>query len=285
MSIEVLISTIGEGIYNVPDMFLPMREDVCYLVSWQVDDLMMYKEVMLLSCFSRKDVRLYTMKGRGLSRNRNNCLARATGDILLFADDDCRYTDAYLDNLRQASAETDADVLLMQSSLRKAYPGRTLPLADARRHRGYYPSSVEMAVRRTSIGALRFNEDFGLGSGRYVCGEEDVFLKDAATAGLKIVFTPRKVTDTPDDTTGRKFLEDSEVQKAKGATFRYVYPPLEAEWRIVKEVLHHWLCSHANPVELYESMRGKTGNPGNPGNPGNAGNAGSAGSAGHPGKD
>ncbi len=257
MSIEVLISTIGDGIYKIPDMFLPPRDDVRYLVSWQVDDIMTYKEMMLLSCFSRKDVSLFTMKGRGLSRNRNNCLLRADGDILLFADDDCRFTNSYFDSLIQAFSQSDSDILLMESSLGKSYPVKAMSLTDARRHKGYYPSSVEMAIRGQSVGSLHFNEDFGLGSGKYICGEEDVFLKDAESAGLKISFIPVKVVDTPSQTTGRRFLEDKEVQKAKGATFRYVYPPLEAEWRTVKEVLHHWLFNHADPFELYKTMKSR----------------------------
>lgn len=50
---------------------------------------------------------------RGVGLNRNNSLIRATGDICLFADDDMRYVDNYVEKIEVAFDENpDADVIV-----------------------------------------------------------------------------------------------------------------------------------------------------------------------------
>lgn len=257
MTLEVLISTIGDGIYRIPELILSESERVRYLVSWQVDDVLMYKQVLTMSCFSRHDVRLFTMKGKGLSRNRNNCLSRAEGDVLLIADDDCRYTEESFKKIITAFEKHEADVMLFQSTLAKSYPDTVIPYRKAMRHKGYYVSSMEMAMKRSVAEAVSFNEDYGLGSGKYICGEEDVFLKDAEKARFRILYIPAMIVETQACTTGSRFITDPEVQKAKGAVFRYVYSPVEARYRTMKEVLHHWVFNKANPLTIYKNMTSK----------------------------
>ena len=100
---------------------------------------------------------------------------------------------------------------------------------------------------------LRFNEDFGIGS-RYISGEESVFLKDAEKSGRSIIFVPKTIVDTPKATTGKQFPDNPEVQRAKGATFRYCYTPLEAFLRCVKESLHYLAYDGKNPFTILKNM-------------------------------
>ena len=64
MTLEVLICTIDNGILKVPEMLLAERDDVKYLISWQVDDEVMKMNISMMTCWRRKDVRLFTMHGR-----------------------------------------------------------------------------------------------------------------------------------------------------------------------------------------------------------------------------
>ncbi|MBQ0143159.1 MAG: glycosyltransferase [Prevotellaceae bacterium] len=267
MTLEVQICTIGDGILKVPEIFLPEREDVKYLISWQIDNPLNISNVAMLACFHRKDVRLFTMQGQGLSRNRNNALIRTEGDIVLIGDDDCRYSNEYFDNIIKTYKRCNADIILFelndlmpenvyQQVQEKPYPKTSMSYKKAMRHKGYYPCSCEMTLSRKAIevGNIKFNEDFGLGSGRYICGEESVLIKDAEKQGLKVMFEPKVIVDTPRTTTGTKFLSDTRVQIAKGATFKYCYPKWEAWIRCWKEALHYAVYHHANAVQLFNTM-------------------------------
>ena len=127
--LNILVSTCGEGIGKIPDMLLPQRAGVRYIVSWQHDAGM----VMPPAWAGRDDVKLFMMQGRGLSRNRNNTLKRADCGICLIADDDCRYTPDYLDNItRSYSEHPDADIILfMAQGLDKSYPDKAMKLSQA----------------------------------------------------------------------------------------------------------------------------------------------------------
>ena len=242
MALEVLISTIDDGIRDIPYMLLPERADVTYLVSWQENDAQRnlgLKEYLISAEWSRRrDVRVFNMTGKGLSRNRNNALLHASGDILLFADDDCRYENEYFDEILSAyETHRDADIILFKSNLNKSYPTKEMSLKRALRHRGYYVSSVEMTMRNNDGNkSLRFNEDFGLGSGMYIAGEEDVFLKDATRQGRRIVFVPKIIVDTPTNTTGSQ-TNNPELIRAKRAALTYCYNKWFAEYVLMKEKL------------------------------------------------
>ena len=69
-------------------MLIPRREDVCYLVSWQLCDA---RDAQVPESLERDDVRVVRLEGRGLSRNRNHAIDNAQGEICLIADDDLEY--------------------------------------------------------------------------------------------------------------------------------------------------------------------------------------------------
>lgn len=246
MILEVLISTIDGGIEKIPDILLDEREDVRYLVSWQIragsQELRAESEFLLVNkeWARREDVKVFTMKGQGLSRNRNNALLHATGDILLIADDDCHYTNEYFDNILSSYKEhPEADIILFKGNLNKAYPEKEMTLKKALRHRGYFVSSVEMTMRKLraesqKLRGILFNEEFGLGSGKYICGEEDVFLKDAEKAGQQILFVPKMIVETDPNTTGKQ-QDNPEVLRAKRAALTYCYGKFRADYIMLKE--------------------------------------------------
>ena len=69
-------------------MLMPRREDVGYLVSWQLRDA---RDAQVPESLERDDVRVVRLEGRGLSRNRNHAIDNAQGEICLIADDDLKY--------------------------------------------------------------------------------------------------------------------------------------------------------------------------------------------------
>jgi len=189
MTLQILVSTIDKGINDVAQLVLPHREGISYLVSWQHSTS---KEIPVPLELKRDDVEIHNLDGRGVSRNRNNCLRYASGDICLIADDDCRYTHERL----QCAIDTmeknkDIDVATFQYSSKdgqKPYPSISLDLANP--PKGYYVSSIEIVFRRTKVqNKLWFNELFGYGA-PLSCGEEEILLQNAIKKGLKCQFFP-----------------------------------------------------------------------------------------------
>jgi len=198
MVINVLISTIDGGLEKVEDILLAPREDVRYIVSHQVTE---GKYRLTPDGLLRKDVILSQINGRGLSRNRNNVLKYACGDVGLLADDDVRYTDENFNAIKEVfCSEPDLDVACFKIATPpgegeyKDYAGEPYLLNEKN---GHYISSLEIAFRleRVRWKGINFDERFGLGSGLIQYGEEAVFIHDCIKAGLKVKFIPRYVVE------------------------------------------------------------------------------------------
>lgn len=255
MTLDILICTIDEGIERVPEVLMSPRGDVRYVVSMQwtspragrkdeeVEESLLEQVPEVLR--EREDVTLTFLEGKGLSRNRNHALEMATGDVVLMADDDNRYTKELIENILTAYREhPEADVIHFQAldlegKLLHPYPAP-------------FVSSVEMTFKREV--KTRFDERFGLGSEKFCAGEEDVWMKDARDAGYKILYMPKPIVMTPRATTGTLFLGNKCMQMSKGATFKYVFGTANAVWRTLKEA--GWWMVHrgANPVPILWNM-------------------------------
>ena len=273
MTLDILICTIDEGIERVPEVLMSPRGDVRYVVSMQyscpcagrkshAEERGKELETELLKRVpqvlrEREDVVLTFLEGRGLSRNRNHALEMATGDILLIADDDNRYTKELIDRIFEAYREHEkADIICFAAESyggepMKTYPTETMPYRRAM-EQGYYPTSMEMTMRKGV--EVRFDERFGLGSELLCAGEEDVFLKDAQDKGYQVLFVPKVIVRSRYETTGSHFIGNKKLQMSKGATFKYVYGTPNALWRTLKEA--GWWLVHrkVNPVPILWNM-------------------------------
>lgn len=256
MTLDILICTIDEGIKRVPNVLIPKEEGIRYVISMQYTDekyFAMIPEILR----TRDDVTLLTLQGRGLSRNRNNALAHATGDILLIADDDNRYTSEGLRQIIETyECNQDASVICFMSESysgepMKKYPTETMSYEEAFKQ-GYYTTSFEMTMRNHLD--ILFDERFGLGSKMLCAGEEEVFMKDVIDAGYEALFIPKVIVRSDADTTGTHFVGNKKMQISKGATFRYLFGTREAIWRSIKEALHHLIHEGANPFPILRNM-------------------------------
>lgn len=227
MKLDVLICTLNEGICRVPEVLIAPREDVMYVVSMQYTDECFLQHIPH-SLRERKDVQLITLPGRGLCRNRNHALLAARADIALIADDDVRYCDEYFDRIIETferNKEVDVAHFKIQSTdggVVKDYPEEHYRYPHV--PRGMYVSSIEIALRiHTVRNRVQFDERFGLGSPYFICGEEDIFIRDAAQAGLHIAYFPLVIVQHPDDSTGSRTYTDERVMMAKGAVQYYLH--------------------------------------------------------------
>lgn len=136
---------------------------------------------------------------RGLSRSRNMAIDEARGEICILCDNDVVYEDNYekliLDEFEKRK---DADIIVFYIK-RKEKP---VPNYSSAKKMGYLSVlkifSPEIAFRRESVKDLRFNEDFGAGSGKYIMGEENIFLYDALKKKKNIYYVPVKIAELKD---------------------------------------------------------------------------------------
>lgn len=239
LTLEVLIATCRpDGIARVASMELPRLEGVSYLVSWQQPGGAKVPEALGV----RPDVRVVTNEATCLSGNRNAAFEAARGEILLIADDDLHYTPGWLRGVVDAFASRPSMKLALfrNESSGKEFPSVEIQLGR-RLPKGYYVSSVEIALRRECLEdtRLRFPLEFGLGA-HYGCGEEELFLATAIRFGLEVRFIPQTVCRHEGETTGSGALVSLATAKGFGATIALLAPftfslriPLKA-WRLAK---------------------------------------------------
>lgn len=240
MTLDVLISTFGrDGIERLSASCLPRIDHVCYVISWQSPQGNIPDNLL------RKDIRVVTLDGRGLSLNRNNSIEASRADICLIADDDLIYHPEGLSALIAAFEQRpEMDVALVKSTLGKPkiYPSEETQIIRGEYPKGYYVISFEIAFRRSSLpDNARFDTRFGLGAKWYLSGEEELFVDTLLKAGLHCRFIPIEVTSHPHETTSSSRIRLAGVQRATGAVIIRLFPvsfplrlPLKA-WRLSRE--------------------------------------------------
>ena len=230
LTLQLLISTIDGGIANVPHMLLAPTEGVGYVVTWQMTGGTRFDQCPQ-QLLMRSDVKLLTMHQRGLSRSRNHCIDHASADVCLVCDDDCRYTAAELRKVVEAfECDPELDMATFQMTVAGKQPGIAYPqkatVLKPRLPKGYYLTSMELAFRLSAFKAhgLRFNAELGLGSPMLWCGEEELLLHQAITAGMKCEFFPSVIVDTATPTTGWARATLPQVIMGRGAFLGIVHP-------------------------------------------------------------
>ncbi len=226
-TVNILICTIDKRIVRVADNLPRRREGVSYIVAYQYTDDSCLK-LIPEGLAARGDVRIAKHRGKGLSSNRNYALRLAEADVVVFADDDARFSDEGLGVIQRTFEENpDLDVAFFRAS---TYTGR--PLKDypdeacdySRLPADMQISALEKACRRASIqGRLKYDERFGLGAEKLSCGEEQIWLTDAQRMGLKMKYFPFSIVNTSKMLKHLMICADTSVQRAFGAICRYRY--------------------------------------------------------------
>ena len=237
LTIQFLISTLGERIAQAAKVLLPPVEGVSYVVVWQRNGI--GSDALPAELKEREDVSIVEDNGKGLARSRNIALENATADLLVITDDDNRYDTAAIELIRNAFAKHPTAGLLqfqalsMEGKPLRNYPA--FPYAYETRPRGTYFCSVELVMRRKA-NLPRFDERFGLGA-ELGCGEEEVFVHEAVKRGVKMIYVPQPLVRTDGATTGGRFLTDAKVQKAKGAVLYILHGKVGAWLRLCSQVM------------------------------------------------
>ena len=186
--LEVLVAALQENDITLADR---MNLSTDALICNQCQEVS-YSE------FERKGHRIRTLafNERGVGRNRNNALMRATAEIVLFADEDIVYDEDYEESVLKAFEENpQADILMF--NVHAVESRRTYENRRRKRVRWYnygrYPTYA-MAARLDPL--RRANVWFSLlygGGAPYSNGEDSLFLHDCLKKGLRIWAVPVEI--------------------------------------------------------------------------------------------
>lgn len=144
--------------------------------------------------FRGQKIHWFSFSERGVGLNRNNALMRATGDIVLLADDDVVYCDGYEDLIVQYyESHPQADIVIFNFKMKRGetdYYDRVtkegrVRKKDATKYGTYCISARRECLRLANI---FFHLDFGGGT-TFSCGEDSLFLQECLKKGLKIYST------------------------------------------------------------------------------------------------
>lgn len=134
-------------------------------------------------------VKCFSMPERGVGLSRNTALLHASGELVLFSDEDITLDSDYRKKILAAfESLPDADMILFNVQVapaRRTYWNREIHKVSWRNY-GRYPA-YSICARLSSL--RRANVHYSLlfgGGAKYSNGEDSLFLRDCLKAGLRI---------------------------------------------------------------------------------------------------
>ena len=148
-------------------------------------------------------VKLVSSFDRGVGKNRNKALMYATGDYLLFSDEDLVYVDNYIQLIHDAyNTFPDADIIIFDLKYqgkplrgrKKCTKAKRLHLWNAMRY-----GAARIVVKKSAVEKYNLGFSYMYGGGaRYSCGEDSLFIREAIGKGAKIYLYPETIAMVKD---------------------------------------------------------------------------------------
>ena len=177
------------------------------------------------SCPHSDNINLINVNEIGLSKSRNLAIENAKADICLLADDDIVYENNFGSIVLNAfNINPSADIITFKMSDLNGNSFKDYPVVINHNKKSLsFVNSVVIAFRRNSIisNKVFFDENFGLGS-TFQTADEYVFLRNAMSLNLNIVFHNEVILSHPIDSSGKDVASDR-ILFAKGALFYKYY--------------------------------------------------------------
>jgi glycosyltransferase involved in cell wall biosynthesis len=176
-----------------------------------------------------------SLETTGVAKSRNAAIENASGEYLVFADDDIIFSEHGLQEaITYLDQNQDVSLVLCRASdtegkLRKNYPQEieVLGLFNSAKAATY-----EMIVRVADVKkfGVRFDERFGAGVENYL-GDEYIFIVDLIRAGGRARFLPVTIASHPEVSSGSGWgTKRDRVARAK--VFSRVFGPLAPAARL-----------------------------------------------------
>lgn len=195
MSVQVLVATMNqpEGNYS---LLQKMNIQTDAIVCNQCD-----RNQFEEFTWKGHNIRWLSFAERGVGLNRNNALMRATGDIVVFADDDMVYSDDYEKKIENAFLrQRDADVIAFNLGDPEGKRKQNKDIHKVGRFNYLRYGTVRIAAKleKIKLEGIYFNECFGGGT-EHCHGEDNLFLTACLDKGLRIYASPVYIADLTEE--------------------------------------------------------------------------------------
>lgn len=203
MNLCVMVSTINSGIYAVPNVILDPSIFINYVISHQLtsEEYNVFPKELI-----RDDIQISQIKGKGVTKSRNNAIRIAEGDIGLFSDDDVVYKFEFFETVLDVfKSNTNLDVAIFKIKTYegepeyKSYPDKVIHYDKKSPSVG----TIQIAFKLNKIreNKILFDERFGAGNKFLIGSDEQIFLQDCINAGLTVKYFPKYVVIHPYEST------------------------------------------------------------------------------------
>ncbi|HHZ9146337.1 TPA: glycosyltransferase family A protein [Proteus mirabilis] len=219
MKLEIIISTLLDGIFNIK-----INNNFNYLIIHQIPNKNNKKYEQFIKNLP-SNVRYISTNTVGLSKSRNIGLNNAQGEYIWIMDDDVIILDSSLGEFdKMINTYQNIDMYVVRYT-------NKLPFEKGKgkgkekvinRFTAMSISSINMIIRRKSLGMIRFNECFGLGS-TYPSGEEYIFSYEFLKHKKTIIKYNEFFSYHKEISSGHDFYSTENKLIAKLAMFIYCY--------------------------------------------------------------
>lgn len=257
MKIDILICTYNEGVYNIKNLILPYHPDISYKISHQVVDYMQDSEQ--LDFLQRDDIFYKKTTSKGLSKNRNNVLNMASGDICFIADDDVKYQIEDIINVaKEFESNPKLDIFIGKIKTYTNEP-EYKSYSDSKHKCNIYDighiSSIEIIFKNKSIkdNNIKFDENFGLNGNIYPKGEETIFLADCLNKNLSITYYPNYIVQHPFISSTKKIRYNEREAQYVGALNYRIFGNIAYLTSFIFAIKHY--KRYHNHISLYSFFK------------------------------
>jgi glycosyltransferase involved in cell wall biosynthesis len=171
---------------------------------------------------------------KGLSKNRNVGAKLASGNYILFLDDDARFNNGMADSLLLSIVNSNYDIVLCsivdnEGALTSYTPFTEECLVQVKSVEGRVNSNGILA-KRNIVTQHQFDEKMGVGSIYGSCEEID-FVVRTIIAGGKVIYTPsNKITHPPKEYDTRKAFNYGIGHGYFTSKLFFQYPPIACKY-------------------------------------------------------
>ncbi|CAH7487634.1 Beta-1,3-glucosyltransferase [Vibrio chagasii] len=207
MKLSMLYSVYDNGIIGLPERLPKQHEMVEIVIVHQSNNHGEYSSI-ISSLNARKDVKYTSSSDVGVTKSRNLAIKIASGDIVVFCDDDVVYTEELYSTIKQAYHDYPTfDFITFAYSSKGEIKGKFS--STSRKHSKSSILSVgtiEVTSRRDLIinNKITFPEDMGAGAKYFLC-DEPVFLSRLMKNNMKGLYIPIVICEHPEESSGAVF--------------------------------------------------------------------------------
>ncbi len=239
IKITILITTLNDGIERVIKNLLPQLKDVYeIIISHQITDKNISPYLEELA----SNIRYKYIYDKGLSKNRNNALKFASGDICVICDDDLNYIENFDKIIKEAYFNNNfADIITFQAIDEKGnYHGKKIKKIF--KHNNISILNVTSWTITFKLNSIRekkikFDENFGLGT-KICVGEENIFLRDSIKKNLNLIYYPKIIVIHPKESSGLNYRD--ELIKSRPKVFKRMFGFLGYVFSLIYFPIFHY---------------------------------------------